>query len=245
MGIINAFNRNKRFDAICKANRLHLQFHINESAFHVFEDIFVQREYADYFPFYQDAVIVDIGAHYGFFSLFADVNTGENARIFAVEPDGSNFIKLKENIHSQKSNKIQPENYAVANKSGEITLYKGSNINHSIEVSHGLLQNTSTFEKVKSISLDDLFNKHNLNHIDFLKMDCEGAEYEILLNASGETLNIINTISIEFHDLKSKEKNANALIKKLTSHQFKIVKFQYAPTNFGLNYGKLIGIKDN
>ena len=243
MGFINALNRTKRFEQICAANKLSLNFKWNESGFQVFESIFVKREYADYFPFYENATIIDIGAHYGYFSLFAAVNTDDAARIFSFEPDSVNFQKLKQNVLDCKTNKIYAQQCAVSARTGSIDLFKGSDINHSIIQEHSLLENSSEKETVQSISLDDLIVKNTISHVDFLKMDCEGAEYEILFNTSGETLTKIKTISIEFHDLKSSSQNANTLIAHMRNFGFQVVKFMYEPSNYGLNYGKLIFTK--
>ena len=45
---------------------------------------------------------------------------------------------------------------------------------------------------------------------------------------------------MEFHDMKNVDQTAQTLINRLTSLGFSVVKFQYEPTNYGLNYGKLI-----
>ncbi|NJM41259.1 MAG: FkbM family methyltransferase [Anaerolineae bacterium] len=53
--------------------------------------------------------------------------------------------------------------------------------------------------EVESIALDDLLAQTG-GHCDFLKMDCEGGEFEILLNASCETLRNFSHICMEYHD---------------------------------------------
>jgi hypothetical protein len=80
----------------------------------------------------------------------------------------------------------------------------------------------------------------NIDKIDFLKIDCEGAEYEIIAQSSDDSLMKASIISMEFHDMKNVDQTAQTLINRLTSLGFSVVKFQYEPTNYGLNYGKLI-----
>jgi hypothetical protein len=48
-------------------------------------------------------------------------------------------------------------------------------------------------------SLDRLFEKKKINECDFLKVDCEGCEYKLLLSSSKKTLNRIRKISMEVH----------------------------------------------
>ena len=55
-------------------------------------------------------------------------------------------------------------------------------------------------KKINAITLQDIFEKHRLEKIDFLKMDCEGAEYEIIMNAPSSILNKIQKISTEIHE---------------------------------------------
>ena len=91
--------------------------------------------------------------------------------------------------------------------------------------------------------MEQVFDELNLKHIDFLKMDCEGAEYGILENLPNAIFDRITTISMEFHDLKDKMFTVENLISRLKSNKFEIVKFHYGKSSMNLNYGKLIGTK--
>ena len=65
---------------------------------------------------------------------------------------------------------------------------------------------------LKVDSLDKLFDKYKIGKCDFLKIDCEGAEYPIFSNSSNDILDGINRISMEAHLFKP---NHNILLKKL------------------------------
>ena len=86
-------------------------------------------------------------------------------------------------------------------------------------------------------------NEFDLDRIDFLKMDCEGAEYSIFNSTADSIFDKITTISMEFHDLKDGDFTAEHIIEKLRKNNFRIVKFHYDRTTKNLNYGKLIGTK--
>ncbi|MEI7469764.1 MAG: FkbM family methyltransferase, partial [Chloroflexota bacterium] len=53
---------------------------------------------------------------------------------------------------------------------------------------------------VDAITLNDIFNLTNIDHINFLKVDCEGAEFDIFLNTNAVELNRIDHICLEYHD---------------------------------------------
>jgi len=250
MRFIEFVRKKKRFEAILKANNLDLDYDLNKSSLQLLESIFIQREYADYFPFYKKAIIVDIGAHKGYFTMFAALNTAADSKIICVEPVNSNFKILEKNVErNENKNGNESGNWnknitlvkaAVAAFDGQLEIQLSHDTNHSIIGDNPLSGKSNSTEKVKAITLDSLLKNYGLIDVDFLKMDCEGAEYDILFNASFETLKRIKILSLEFHDLKDPEKTSSRLIDSMESKQFEVVKFHYEPSNLGLNFGKLI-----
>ena len=237
-------NHRSQFLSLCENNGIGLDYSTNKSAFEVFRSIFGSREYADYFPFYEDAVIVDIGAHYGFFSMFASVNSGPSARVVALEPSTANQAIFRKNIFDAKIRNIELVEAALSDKPGEMPLFEGSSINHSLIDDYPLNESDAAATTVTVYSLQSLMEKYNLHRIDFLKLDCEGSEYDIVLNSDPHIFDKITTISMEFHDLRSNEKTGNALVKKLSAGLgYRIVKYQHDATNLGMNFGKIIATK--
>ncbi|MFN6380047.1 MAG: FkbM family methyltransferase [Flavobacteriales bacterium] len=243
--IYNHFNQKNVFDSIVRANDLKIDYSSNRPSLALIKSIFVDREYADYFPFYKKAIIVDIGAHKGYFTLFASLNSDKQSTIISIEPVESNYKLLEQNILRQGVENVQVMKAAIAHFDGQLDIHLSQDTNHSLIKNNPLSGETNAIEKVKAITLDSLVSQFQLGEIDFLKMDCEGAEYDILFNVSDETLKKIKILSMEFHDLKSPVNNAQALISYLENKQFRVVKFQYEPSNLGLNYGKLIFQKIN
>jgi|JI6StandDraft_1071083.scaffolds.fasta_scaffold08222_1 FkbM family methyltransferase len=238
------FDSKKRsFERLCSANGLNLSFDQNREHLALMKQIFEEREYADFFPFYKKATILDIGAHCGFFSLFAAKNLQPNSRIISIEPSLKNFSQLKINAATSGCENIESLNVAISSSNGEMSLYEGSSINHSLISNYALNAENTNSVLVKTLSLETLFEKLSLTHIDFLKIDCEGAEYAIFDASSVALFDNVTTLSMEFHDLKSEHFNGNFLAKKLVSFGFSIVKFQYERSTLGLNYGKIIGTK--
>jgi FkbM family methyltransferase len=236
-------NKKKRFERICDVNNLNLNYQNNKNGLDILSDIFEKREYANYFPFYQKVTIVDIGAHYGYFSLFAKNNIDEDSKIYSLEPNKCNFKNLEENFKDCNLTNINCFNYALGGKNEISKLYHGKSINNSIIDNYSMLDKNLSFEEVQIQTLEDFIIQNELVKIDFLKMDCEGAEYSILESTPKHIFDMITTISMEFHDLKNKNISPEDLIKKLTQNDFEIVKYKYEKTSMNLNYGKIIGTK--
>jgi hypothetical protein len=105
---------------------------------------------------------------------------------------------------------------AVSNLPGDITLRFSED---DITTSASLLSNaTGTHEEVvKCTTLEDIMRENKLRKIDLLKMDCEGAEYNILYNTTPELYAKINCIALETHAGSGEKENHDALLAFLKS----------------------------
>ena len=231
------------FFTICKRIGVNLEYSFNKSEISIFQAIFEKREYADYFPFYEEINVIDIGAHYGYFSIFAHLNSAKNSKIIAVEPNKANFEMLTKNIVDSNSEKIIKINSAIGGKAKMSKLFVGDNVNHSLLEDYSLLSEDKGFEEVQIMTLEEIIVENDLERIDFLKLDCEGAEYDILNKLPKHIFDKIITISMEFHDLKDRRFTGDTILKILNKNNFKIVKYEYEETRLNLNYGKIIGTK--
>ncbi|MFN3492520.1 MAG: FkbM family methyltransferase [Anaerolineales bacterium] len=140
--------------------------------------------------------IIDIGGHIGSFSIWA-AKQAYQGKVFTFEPNTENFLLLRENKELNQIANLELFNLAISDKIGEITLFNSmqQNMGHSIYESR-LLNHTI----VKTITLDEILKTNNIEKVNLLKVDAEGAEYPILLNASSQTLQKIDKIILEYHD---------------------------------------------
>lgn len=114
-------------------------------------------------------IIVDIGANIGFYTQLFSALTGKDGRVFAFEPDRSNFEKLKKN--TKHLSNVVLENKAVSAQSGKITLYHSTlNVDHRTYPSDGL----SKSHDVECVALDDYFSRSPTIHL--IKIDIQGYE---------------------------------------------------------------------
>lgn len=233
------------FFELCKNNDLKLAFSSNIDSFEILKEIFIDRCYSDYFPFYEEVTIVDIGAHKGYFSIFASQNTKKNSKIYALEPSSKNFEALKNNSFVNKTQNITTFNIGIYSEKKDLKLYLGKSENNSFFSDYQkriTKQDNHSSEIVKVMTLKEFFEQEKLSNIDFLKLDCEGSEYPILLNTDKKTLTKIKIISLEFHDLKNENYTPNNLIRFFKNNNFDIVKFTHESSTINNNYGKIIAV---
>lgn len=151
---------------------------------------------------------IDIGAHIGAFSIFA-ASLNPSLKIYAYEPAPDNFKLLKENINLNKlENRIILNEIAIVGNSREKReLYLTGKEHGLYTIDKDYLEAIKTYDfhgavkivGVKTKTLKDVFSGYEIKSCDFLKIDCEGAEYEILFNTPLETLTKIGAMSVEYH----------------------------------------------
>lgn len=168
----------------------------------IFHEIWIRKYYTPAgFTIKEDDVVVEIGAHIGIFSIFA-AQLARNGKVYSFEPMPANYEMLQRNIILNKANNIIPVNKAVSDKKGKKEFHLSSSEIYTGEHSFFLRGDKlmKTIE-VETLSLENIVKDHNISEIDFLKMDCEGAEYEILFNVPDDILRRIKQISMECHDI--------------------------------------------
>jgi FkbM family methyltransferase len=238
-----ATGKRRRFARLCAQCGLRLDYRANRREFALLRSIFVSREYAALFPFYEPAVILDVGAHYGYFSLFASRNAGPEARIYAFEPNRHNFARLQQNLAACGAANVRPFHCAIGGAAGRGQLFAGDSVNHSLRGDYRLAGTAGAPEEVEVKTLAQVLDENQIDRVDFLKLDCEGAEYDILEQASPQVLARCETISMEFHDLKDARHTGKTLARLLLGHGFELSSFEHGPTNMDFNYGKIVATR--
>lgn len=153
--------------------------------------------------FQEGDIVIDIGANVGMISIYL-AKKYPFLKIYAFEPVKQNYENLLKNIEINNINEgiITAENVAITKDRRNMNIITPLNntggSSFCIERDLNAI-NSNINLNVKSITFDDIFEKYNIDKCKLLKIDCEGAEYEILYNASENNLRKCNNMRAEFH----------------------------------------------
>jgi FkbM family methyltransferase len=128
---------------------------------------------------------IDIGAHYGYYSLLASALVGSKGRIFSIEPSAASFRLLKENTSA--FDQIKVIHAAAAGQKGEFILYEypGPYAEYNTTIKDAYHQEKWAKKivpletKIHSMVMDDLFKEENIENA-FVKIDVEGGEASVI-----------------------------------------------------------------
>ena len=190
----------------------------------IYVEIWQKHDYDfDDFNFEEGAVVVDIGANQGLFSVYAARN---GALVYAFEPLTENLTILEENVSQNgMDNQVNIHKLAVTGNSYEADLFFGMGQGGDIiSGSASIVDNNRggkihATRKVKGIPINELLEFCSLTQCDFLKIDCEGGEYNIFDNISVDNLRKFDRISLEFH-----RGDSDTICEKLKRAGFKILR---------------------
>ena len=128
-----------------------------------------------------DAVILDVGANFGFLSLVWANAISQNGKVIAFEPNISVHNSLKKSIRANNlESTIQLKNLAVGNKDGSIELFLSSTTSNIME--GGMQENNKT--TIEMVSLDSFSKRNDIVRCDLIKIDVDGIELDILMGAN-------------------------------------------------------------
>ena len=145
--------------------------------------------------------VLDVGAGIGDFSLLAAYGNSDSV-VYAYEPFPESYQLLYKNIKLNGFENIQPVNAALWGVEGTLKLDTSSGEPLQImSMDSGEEADIQEVVKIEAVSLAGVFDQHEIDHLDIIKLDCEGAEYEILMKTSDEIFKKIDRIIMEYHDI--------------------------------------------
>jgi FkbM family methyltransferase len=165
--------------------------------------------------------IVDVGANIGLFSIWAATRCARG-RIIAVEPSPRMAHFLRKNI-ARNHKSIMVLQAACGGAQGRGALYTpyGDEARNTLNTLDSNVP-ARALPDVEILTLEGLFKRSAIEKCDLLKLDCEGSEYDILLNSPTSVLDRIRQIVLEYH-LGSKESDTPERLNQfLQSHGFKV-----------------------
>ncbi len=144
--------------------------------------------------------VFDIGANIGLLSVWMAKQVGAQGRVYAFEPHPETRKLLKKTIALNEIENITIFPLALSSKTGSAQLYTVGT-NHKLS-SLGPISDTTYGENaslpIETVTLDSFCLEHHISQIDFLKIDVEGFEYDVLQGAERMLQNhAIKTIQFE------------------------------------------------
>jgi len=162
-------------------------------------------------------IVIDVGANVGKYTVYTASCVGKKGKIVSLEPFKQTFDLLRQNIQENGfEDVVESRCQAASNQNGKTKMFFVDNAweANSIAITHG-----KNFVYVDTIKLDSLVNEMQVDHVDWIKIDVEGAEYEVLLGA----MNILKTNNLKLI-IEVQEMNKEKVIELLKSIGFSCTK---------------------
>jgi FkbM family methyltransferase len=188
---------------------------------HIVGEMYLDRCYVNMFAQLPDKpVVVDIGGYIGDFSLYAAHELG--ARVVVYEPTPDNYALLKENVAlNSLENRITCHNAGVGGVDGKLTL-NVTRDDGAVHVSGFLYGNATEQLSVPAVSMNTICEENALTHIDLLKIDCEGGEYDIICSMTARLFEHIDRIVFEYHPIPGYREKLETVKKHLAAAGYRL-----------------------
>jgi FkbM family methyltransferase len=125
-------------------------------------------------------VVIDAGAAFGFYTIMASKRVGQQGKVVAIEPQPNILEMLNRNIKLNNLANIITLNYAVYSQKTRVKLYSSYSI-----IQERAAQSLQSYIEVSADTLDNLLRQVDIDEVNWIKVDVEGAELEVLKGAVG------------------------------------------------------------
>jgi FkbM family methyltransferase len=201
----NKYHTTKFFDGS-------ITFFHREELIHGIEEIFINEIYKTSFPADSSPVILDCGANIGLSVIYFKIHH-PNSTITAFEPDEKNYELLVKNINSMGLSDVEVRKEAVWIK--DTTLNFSSEGSTASRIEDDNENKSKKSIRVKATRLNDLLK----SKVDMLKMDIEGAEYEVIKDIE-DKLHFVQLLFLEYHGTFQQNTRLTEMLDILTRNGF-------------------------
>ncbi len=170
-----------------------MEIQCKASEFPPFLEAFVLRTYdIPGFDWTGARTVIDVGANVGIATLWLALQNPQ-MRIVAVEPSPDAIRRLRRNIHANAlDDRVRVIEAAVGRESGHAVVAT------DVQSPTARVLETGPGALVRVMTLGEVFTEVGVDRIDVLKLDCEGAEYDVV-DTAGDALARVGTIIGEYH----------------------------------------------
>ncbi len=162
--------------------------------YYIFMDGAYEPEWLDFIaPLSENKVFFDVGANVGNYALSLHTRA---KMIYAFEPSEGNMAYLRENIASNKIENIETVRKAVSSEDGKrVKIYFSPDAGGSNSLYDKF---DGRHEIVETVTLDTFCRTRNIEQVDIIKMDVEGAEFDALIGAEKTLKRFHPLLLVEF-----------------------------------------------
>jgi FkbM family methyltransferase len=143
--------------------------------------------------------IVDVGAASGDFTVHAAKRCPRGI-VYAFEPLPEAFARLEEHVRLNGVTNVRAFPQAIAAREGPLALYTVTGLSGQHRTAGDGSKASAPLVTVRATTLGGAFERDGIARCDLLKIDCEGAEFEILLGLPPDVFSRIARIALEYHD---------------------------------------------
>jgi FkbM family methyltransferase len=144
--------------------------------------------------------VIDVGANFGAFTVAASQLVGESGKVFCYEPDPFVFEQLRQNIGMNGCRNVTAVNEAVGGHDGHVNLFIDrksafSTLHREVD---GRVSSPANCTRVPMRSIGSVIAQAGPS-VTLLKVDCEGAEYDILERLTPDAAAMVSQVAMEVH----------------------------------------------
>ena len=187
-----------------------------------------EEEIIEHFNPKKNDIVIDVGAHLGRYSLISAKRVDKDGKVISIEANPLVLEKLKKNLELNQLTNTTSLNLAVFSEKTKIKLFFPTeglkNTIYNTVISDRSI-NSERFIEVNTDTLDNILHENDIKYedVNWIKIDVEGAELEVLKGASN-VLSKSKDISllIEIHNLSDGKNLYNPIMDLLNNYNFKI-----------------------
>lgn len=181
----------------------------------ILKEIYIDKVYDSHLKGKKDLVIFDLGANIGLFTLYA---LPFAKKIVSVEPSSKNFKYLEEN--TKEYDNVTRLKVAVGAKNGSLELFECKDNDTAFSI-YKTPSHTDKKELVKEMNMSTIMDLTEVKHIDFMKVDIEGSEFEFF--SSDDFLKASENIDVIMGEIHSwTGRNPNQVLVSLEECGYKV-----------------------
>lgn len=128
---------------------------------------------------------LDMGAHHGLYTLLLSKKVGASGRVIAFEPSPREYRRLEKHLRFNRCSNVHVERSAAGSEAGEADLYLSDGFHDWYNsLRPPALPDSAGVVRVRVRGIDDVLAEQGVSTVDFIKLDVEGGELEVLHGAA-------------------------------------------------------------